>query len=108
AGRPDLVGGGNRKVIDERVVRRHRHAVWIAVRDVDVDAKHLAQEQGRSLTIVAAAVAAGDIQHSVGSEGDVAAVVVAARLSNEPLARGGPEEVELCRRVDLQRTWRGA
>src|SRR6266545_2092996 len=91
--RPDLRAGA--AAADERVVGRH--AVGAAAGGPRVDAEDLAEQRAQRLPVAlgvaaAAAVPQADVQHPVGTEGELAAVVVGEQvmvdLEDRPL-RGG-------------------
>ena len=79
----DQISGADAVLADERVVGRDR--VGLSARQGRVDAQHLAEQRchvrGPPLRIAArSAVAHPDVQHPVGPEREVAAVVVGVRL----------------------------
>ena len=102
---PNLTTRGNGLTADERIVRRHLIARWIAVGHVHVDAQHLAEQLGGTLCAVRGivartAVAEADVQKTVGTEHEIAAVVVRERLRDERRARGAaPAQIEAGARI---------
>jgi hypothetical protein len=88
----------NRDAAHKRIVGRHAIAGGIAVGHPDVDPQHLAEQRRRILRVVvrivaAATIAEADVEVAVGSEHEVAAVVIRERLADEPIA-AGPSEIE--------------
>src|SRR5207247_11080073 len=78
---PDLGQRRDRSAADKRIAGRHLVAGWIAVRDVDVDPQHLAEQHRRILgsmfgIVTRPAVAETDIEKPVGTECQVAPVVI--------------------------------
>ena len=76
----------------------------MAVRHADVDPQHLAEQLRRILRamigiVAGAAVAEADVEEAVGTEREVAAVVIRERLRDERLARrAAPAQIEARRR----------
>ena len=106
---PDLGVRHNRHAVEERVVGRHAIAGQIGIRHADVDAQHLAQELRRILRAIfgvaaRSAVAESDVQKTVGTEREVATIVIGVGLRDERGTGGSaPPEVEPRRRIGDER-----
>jgi len=91
----------------KRIRGRNVVSLGVARRNVHVDAQHLAEQRLRVLReieriIARAAVTHTDVEKSVGTEDDVAAIVIREWLGDESLA-AGPLQIEPGRRVGAER-----
>ena len=109
--RPKLqISPQDARLAHERIVRRHVVALGIVVGHGHVEAQHLAEQRLRILReveriVARPAVAHADVEKAVGTEREVAAVVIRERLRDDALAVR-PPQIEAARRIRAQRVRR--
>lgn len=102
---PDQVG--DLALAEERIVERRIVPLEVAVGHGDVEPQHLAEQRRGILCVVerivaAPAVTKADVEVAVGSELEVATVVVGERLGDEPVAVR-PQQIEAGRGIGRHR-----